>query len=71
MPKLTFPAAGEAMAAAFLGRFSGCVIQMAEASQTIERNAASIASAMALIHGGGTWRIQIDHQAEFVLIVRR
>ncbi|RWM76684.1 MAG: hypothetical protein EOR81_21770 [Mesorhizobium sp.] len=36
----------------------------------IERHAASIASAMAAVHGGN-WRIQIDHEHHFVLIVRR
>lgn len=35
----------------------------------IERNAALIASAMALLHGG-EWRVQIDHQAGLVMIVR-
>lgn len=36
----------------------------------IERDAASIASAMALIHGG-EWRVQIDHLAGVVLVVRQ
>lgn len=35
----------------------------------IERDAASIASAMAMIHGG-EWRVQIDHLAGIVLVVR-
>lgn len=33
----------------------------------IERDAASIANAMAMIHGG-EWRIEIDHQHQLVLI---
>lgn len=33
----------------------------------IERDAASIASAMATIHGGA-WRVEIDHQHQIVLI---
>jgi hypothetical protein len=33
----------------------------------IERDAASIASAMAMIHGG-EWRVEIDHQHQIVLI---
>lgn len=35
----------------------------------IERDAASIATAMAMVHGG-EWRVQIDHVAGIVLIVR-
>lgn len=35
----------------------------------IERDAASIATAMQAIHGG-KWRIQIDHLAGLVLVVR-
>lgn len=35
----------------------------------IERDAASIASAMAMVHGG-EWRVQIDHVAGLVLVVR-
>lgn len=33
----------------------------------IERDAASIANAMAMIHGG-EWRVEIDHQHQMVLI---
>lgn len=33
----------------------------------IERDAASIASAMRMIHGGA-WRFEIDHQHQIVLI---
>ena len=61
MPNTHLPAAGEAMPA---------VQTMAAAALQIERDAAFIATAMALIHGGD-WRVQIDHQAEFVAIVRR
>lgn len=35
----------------------------------IERHAASIATAMALIHGG-EWRVQIDHLTGLVLVRR-
>ncbi|TGQ95383.1 hypothetical protein EN851_07625 [Mesorhizobium sp. M8A.F.Ca.ET.208.01.1.1] len=35
----------------------------------IERNAASIATAMASIHGG-EWRVLIDHQAGYVTVIR-
>lgn len=38
-------------------------------AKRIERDANSIASAMRSIHGGD-WRIQIDHLAGFVMIVR-
>lgn len=38
-------------------------------ARRIERDAASIASAMASIHGG-EWRVQIDHLAGLVLVVR-
>ena len=34
---------------------------------TIKRKAAEIAIAMAVLHGGD-WRIEIDHEAGFVLI---
>ncbi|OJY66413.1 MAG: hypothetical protein BGP09_31285 [Rhizobium sp. 60-20] len=36
----------------------------------IKRKAAEISTLMALIHGGD-WRVEIDHQAEFVLIAPR
>lgn len=39
-------------------------------AKRIERDAASIANAMASIHGG-EWRVQIDHLAGLVLVVRR
>lgn len=35
----------------------------------IQRDASSIANAMAMIHGG-EWRIQIDHQTGYVLVRR-
>lgn len=38
-------------------------------ARRIERDAASIATAMALIHGG-EWRVQIDHLAGLVTVVR-
>lgn len=38
-------------------------------AKTIQKDAASIANAMRSIHGGD-WRIQIDHQGGFVMIVR-
>lgn len=36
----------------------------------IKRKAAEISTAMALLHGGD-WRIEIDHQARFVLVAPR
>lgn len=36
----------------------------------VKRKTAEIAVAMALLHGGD-WRIQIDHDAGFVMVVRR
>lgn len=79
MPKLTFPATGEAMPAAevmpIVGRFSGRVIlgdvavQMAAAALQIERDTASIAAALAIIHGG-QYRVQISHDVEYVMVVR-
>jgi len=38
-------------------------------AKRIERDAASIATAMATIHGG-EWRVQIDHLAGLVMVVR-
>lgn len=38
-------------------------------AKRIERDAASIATAMATIHGG-EWRVQIDHLSGLVLVVR-
>lgn len=40
---------------------------MTDPAMRIERDAASIASAMAMIHGG-QWRIQIDHQLGYVVV---
>ncbi|OWK20758.1 hypothetical protein AJ88_26305 [Mesorhizobium amorphae CCBAU 01583] len=63
------------MPAAFLGRFSGrailgdVAVQMAAAALQIERDAASIAFALAIIHGG-KYRIEIEHQHEYVLVRR-
>ncbi|WP_143748383.1 hypothetical protein [Mesorhizobium carmichaelinearum] len=74
MPNITVPAAGEAMPSAnlaIIGRFSGRAIfgdvQLAAAAMQIERDAASIASALAIIHGGN-YRVQINHQTGFVLV---
>lgn len=36
----------------------------------IKRKAAEISTAMALLHGGD-WRVEIDHQAGFVLVSPR
>lgn len=36
----------------------------------IKRLAAEVATAMALLHGGD-WRVEIDHQTDFVLIAPR
>ena len=36
----------------------------------IKKKAADLAIAMALLHGGD-WRVEIDHQAGFVLVVPR
>ncbi|TPN62786.1 hypothetical protein FJ980_33800 [Mesorhizobium sp. B1-1-5] len=36
----------------------------------IKRKTAEIATAMALLHGGD-WRVQVDHHAGMVLVVRR
>jgi hypothetical protein len=77
MPKLTIPAAGEAMPGAtptHIGRFSGRPIilgdiAVAAAAMQIDRDAASIAAALASIHGG-KYRIQIDHAIGFVLVVQ-
>lgn len=41
-----------------------------EMATRIETEATLIAGAMASIHGGD-WRVQIEHQAGFVLVVRR
>ncbi|RVD35284.1 hypothetical protein EN741_28190 [Mesorhizobium sp. M4B.F.Ca.ET.019.03.1.1] len=59
MPNTHVPAAGEAMPAA---------LPMAAAALQIERDAAFIATAMTLIHGG-KYCILIDHQTGFVAIV--
>lgn len=37
---------------------------------TIKRKAAEIAISMALLHGGD-WRVQIDHEAGFLVVARR
>ncbi|RUX95826.1 MULTISPECIES: hypothetical protein [unclassified Mesorhizobium] len=42
---------------------------MRAAAAEIERDAASIASAMAAIHGGD-WHVHIDHLAGLVMVVR-
>ncbi|RWK16213.1 hypothetical protein [Mesorhizobium sp.] len=62
------------MPTAIIGRFSGHAIitgvdEMADAARQIERNAASIAAALSIIHGG-EYRVEIDHQVEFVLVRR-
>ena len=36
----------------------------------VKRKAAEISTAMALLHGGD-WRVEIDHQAGFVLVAPR
>lgn len=36
----------------------------------IKRKAAEIAIAMAILHGG-EWRVQIDHEDQFVFVTRR
>lgn len=41
-----------------------------DTAMQIERDAASIATAMAKLHGE-KWRVQIDHLARFVLVVRK
>ena len=82
MPNTSVPAAGEAMMPAaeampIIGRFSRRPIvvmgdvTMAAAAMQIDRDAASIAAAMAVIHGGGQCRVQIDHEAGFVMVVRQ
>ncbi|MDF3217494.1 hypothetical protein EN962_26150 [Mesorhizobium sp. M7A.F.Ca.CA.001.09.2.1] len=80
MPNTHVPAAGEAMPGAevmpIIGRFSRRPIvimgdvTIAAAAMQIERDAASIASSLAMIHGGRC-RVQIDHETGFVLVVRR
>ena len=74
MPNTPVPAAGEAMPGAtpaHIGRFSGRVIfgdvQMAAAELQIQRDAASIAASLAVIHGG-KYRVHIDHAAMFVMV---
>ncbi|OWK20648.1 hypothetical protein AJ88_27740 [Mesorhizobium amorphae CCBAU 01583] len=79
MPNTHVPAAGEAMPAVegmpIIGRFSGRAImgdiadRMAKAARQIELDAASIASALAIIHGG-KYRVEIEHQHEYVLVRR-
>lgn len=77
MPNTCVPAAGEAMPAAFLGRFSGRVIigeiadQMAEASRQIDRDIASIVAAMKAIHGDSEYYVFINHELPFVFIGQR
>ncbi|MGX7873231.1 hypothetical protein ACVDG5_010940 [Mesorhizobium sp. ORM6] len=46
-------------------------VTMAAAAMQIDRDAASIAAALAVIHGGGQCRVQIDHEAGFVMVVRQ
>ncbi|TPN57580.1 hypothetical protein FJ976_02780 [Mesorhizobium sp. B1-1-9] len=80
MPNTHVPAAGEAMPAAevmpIIGRFSGRVIlgdvavQMAAAALQIQRDAASIAAALTIIHGG-KYLVMINHEVGFVSLVRR
>lgn len=48
-------------------RDMACGIWPMDPAKRIERDAASIANAMASIHGG-EWRVQIDHQHRLVLI---
>jgi hypothetical protein len=62
MPNTHVPAAGEAMPAAK---------SMAAAALQIKRDAAFIATAMSLIDGGAEYRVQIDHEAGFVFVVRQ
>ena len=79
MPNTHVPAAGEAMPATegmpVIGKFSRRPIivigdvTMAAAAMQIDRDAASIAASLAIIHGG-TYRIQIDHAAMFVLVAQ-
>lgn len=42
----------------------------ADPMKRIQEDADAIATAMALLHGGD-WRVQIDHDEGFLLIVRR
>ncbi|MBM2711651.1 hypothetical protein JQK88_10370 [Mesorhizobium caraganae] len=79
MPNTTVPAAGEVMPAVegmnIIGRFSRRPIivmgdvAMAAAAMQIDRDAASIAASLAMIHGG-KYHIQIDHLLGFVLVVQ-
>ena len=79
MPNTHVPAAGEAMPAAegshIIGRFSRRPIivmgdvAMAAAAMQIDRDAASIAASLAVIHGG-KYRVQIDHLLGFVIVVQ-
>lgn len=80
MPNTQVPAAGEAMPAVeptpiVVGRFSRRAImgdvadKMAKAARQIELDAASIASALAIIHGG-KYRVEIEHQHPYVLVRR-
>ena len=73
MPNTHVPAAGEAMPAAKPRSFRPVVVgdvQMAAAALQIERDAAFIATALALIHGYD-YRVHIDHASGFVLVARR
>jgi hypothetical protein len=60
MLKSLIPAAGGALPAAE---------EMAEAARQIDRDAASIAASLAVIHGG-QYRIDISHDAEYVMVRR-
>jgi len=45
------------------------VVQMAAAALQIQRDTASIAAALEIIHGGN-YRVEINHEVEYVLVRR-
>lgn len=52
-----------------LRRAAGASVQI-NPETMINRKAAELAIAMALLHGGD-WRVEVDHQAGFVLVAPR
>lgn len=61
---------GEETLERWLGIGAAAGVWPMDTADRIDRAAASIATAMASIHGG-EWRVQIDHLAGMVLVVRR
>ena len=53
-----------------LTEFHKSIADATRAGEIIEQDAKSLADTMKAVHGG-EWRIQIDHEVGFVLVVRR